>query len=246
MAETSIYTNGRYYTKEFWDWFFENIVEAGIPPSGKIALEMVKEKTGRTISKSSIHYHVNPTGKQRLRERTQKYRATSPVVMIGQRLEKWRKKNRADENTYERPVSKSYGIVNEGRTRYGGFSRKLNRAIIAFSIKGTENKGSNKMIHQNFSSQEALDHLAKTQNLKIVKNEEGVATEFSCDCAISGLPIDLFNDKWHIDHKNPADGNTLENFSIATKEYNLMKSNKTYEELEQMCITFLRNRGYQV
>tara|TARA_A100001011_G_scaffold42831_1_gene40376 strand:- start:351 stop:1091 length:741 start_codon:yes stop_codon:yes gene_type:complete len=244
---TAMNNNGNQYGKDFWDWFFVTIVEAGIPPTGKLALEMVKEKTGRTISKSSIHYHVNPTGKQRVRERTQKYRANSPIVIIGQRLDGWRNKpSRADENTYERPVSKSYGIVNEGRTPYGGFSRKLNRGIIAFSVKGTENKGSNKMIHQNFSSQEALDHLAKTQNLKIVKDEKGVATEFSCDCAISGLPIDLFNDKWHIDHKNPANGNTLENFSIATKEYNQMKSDKTYEELEEMCITFLKNRGYQV
>ena len=246
MAETAIYNTGNRYTKEFWDWFFENIVEAGIPPTGKIALEMVKEKTGRTISKSSIHYHVNPTGKQRLRERTQKYRAQSPVVMMGKRLEMWRKKNRADVSTYERPVSESYAVVEEGRSLYEGANRKLNRAIIKFSVKGTKNDGSNKMRHQNFDSQTALDHLAKTQNLKIVKDEKGTVTEFSCDCAISGLPIDLFNDQWHVDHKNPADGNTLENFSIATKEYNQMKSDKTYEELEQMCFTFLRNRGHQV
>ena len=137
----------------------------------------------------------------------------------------------------EPPICDSPTYLNEKRTPQGCIKRKIAKAIIEFSVKGTDKP---KLVaNRNFDADEAIERLKETQDLIIdVENEI-----FTCTCAISGLKIDLFRERWAIDHIDPRGGNDIDNFSIARKDYNKVKSSFNYEELNQMCEQILKYRG---
>ena len=78
------------YTDEQKAWYFKNIVDAGIPPASKKAMEMLLKEWGKAPSKSTLHYWTNPGEKQRKRARTQKYRKENIKIIVGRKLYNFR------------------------------------------------------------------------------------------------------------------------------------------------------------
>lgn len=69
---------------------------------------------------------------------------------------------------------------------------------------------------------------------------------YNTKCALTGIEIDLLNDKnWEIDHiipKSKGGGNTLDNCQILLKEVNQMKHSLTEEKLFDYCRLILENK----
>lgn len=89
------------------------------------------------------------------------------------------------------------------------------------------------------------------KNIQTTFTWEDVIEKFGVDiiCYLSGKPINLFENNYHLDHITPVSkggDNTLDNLGIAHQITNQMKGGLTPEELISWCITILEHNGYQI
>ena len=79
--------------------------------------------------------------------------------------------------------------------------------------------------------------------------EEKFYNEQDGKCYLTGDPIDFDSLEFNLDHIIPfANGGngSLENCGVTTEKANMIKSDATFEELEEFCVKFLTyNRGYK-
>ncbi len=210
---------GNRYTDEQKSWYFKNIVEAGIPPTGKLSLDMLKQEWGKAPSKATLQYWVNPNEKEKLRERKQKYRKENINTIVGNRL--WLFKKHTAPKTIEVP------IVKNARTRNRGVEKSLiftvNERITRFHAKGV--KGVDKVLKEacTFLSKDVLEFWQDSQKYNPETHD--------IICHVCGDSLNLINDTWHMDHIDPKDGNTLENCSCTHSMCNQVKTSLPMEEL---------------
>ena len=211
--------SGNRYTEEQKSWYFTNIVQAGIPPRGKLALEMMKQEWGKAPSKATLQYWVNPNEKEKLRERTQKYRKENVNKIVGERL--WLFRRHTAPKMIEVPIGK------KARTRNRGLEKSLmftvNTRITKFHAKGV--KGVDKVLNKDctFLSKDVLDFWQDSQKYNPETHD--------IICHVCGDSLNLINDTWHMDHINPLEGNTLENCSCTHSICNQVKSSLQVQDL---------------
>ena len=199
-------------------WYFKNVVEAGIPPRGKKALEMMKNKFGAAPSKSTLQYWVVPEEKEKLAARTKKYRAENVTVIVGSRLDQFKK--------HTPPITTEVPVIKKLRAKERGVHPTLiftiNNRITRFNAKGME-MDKVPLNSCNFLAKDLLEHMKTTQKY----NEE---TE-DCICIICGDTLNLVRDTWHMDHIDPYGDNSVKNASCVHSKCNQMKSYLSMEEL---------------
>ena len=216
-----VMSTGHRYTKEDWDAFFKEIVEQGIPPTGRVSLDWWKKRTGRNISKATIQYRVNPSSRNHSRIRTQRYRKESPTVILSKKIGRFC----------------THSVNSEGRNnpeRVRDFKFHLKNKITRFSIKGTDKL--KRYENMNFSSED----LISSWKQKYSYNEDDMTVK----CYLTGKTIDLrMTNLWHMDHIDPRGPNTIDNCAPTLKEANQAKSDLSVEELVQLAKDILSNFG---
>jgi 5-methylcytosine-specific restriction endonuclease McrA len=68
-------------------------------------------------------------------------------------------------------------------------------------------------------------------------------------CYLSGEPLNLFEDSYHLDHKIPSSrggSNSIHNLGVTHPIVNTMKNNLLYDELIKWCIKILEFSGYTI
>ena len=206
------------YTPEQKEWYFRNIVDKGIPPTGKQALAILKEEWGKAPSRSSLQGWVDPSQAQKTLNRTRKYRKENAKVIVGKRLDQFRK--------HTPPTRQEVAIKDKARAKERGLFPTLiytvNNRITRFQAKGTK---MDKILLKNcdFLAADLLKQLEETQNYNPETHD--------CVCMICGDSLNLINDTWHMDHIDPHGDNSKENASCVHSTCNQVKSYLSMEEL---------------
>jgi len=210
---------GNRYTDEQKSWYFKNIIEAGIPPTGKLSLDMLKQEWGKAPSKATLQYWVNPSEKKKLQARNQKYRKENINVIVGHRLTSFKK--HTTPTNLEIPIIKNARTINRGLEDSIIFT--INTRITRFHARGI--KGMSKMLYKDctFLSKDILQLWQKTQGYN--------PSTHDITCHVCGDILNLIRDSWHMDHIDPKDGNTLENCSCTHSMCNQVKTSLPMEEL---------------
>lgn len=213
---------GTRYPEELWDLFFKEIVEEGIPPTGKKALQWLFDKTGNNVSKSTIQNHVNPVSRRNNVERTKTYRNSNTKIIISKKIGQF-----CQPYT---PVTKKEAERKRNWLFY--FKDKITR----FSIAGTDLP--KRYENMNFSSEELLEHWGKRYGLNQEKQ--------TVTCYLTGDEIDITKtESYHLDHimpKSRGGSNTVENCAPATKEANQAKNSLTEEEFLELCKKVIKHK----
>ena len=203
------------YTEELWDLFFEEIVELGIPPTGKVALQWFYDKTGNNISKSTIQNRVNPVSRANNNERTIKNRSDNIKVILSKKIGQFCLPH----------ITTTKKEAERRRDWLFHFKNKITR----FSIAGTNL--SKRYENMNFSSEELIESWKENYELNL--------EEKTVNCYLTGDKIDLTKTgSYHLDHiipKSRGGSNTIENCGPATKEANQAKNSLTEEEFLDLC-----------
>lgn len=214
--------SGKRYTDEQKLWYFKNIVEAGIPGRSNLALDMMQQEWGKAPSKSTLQYWIDPREKEKLRNRTQKYRKENINIIVGKRLDTFRK--HTPPTTIEVPISEN------ARTKARGLETSLsftiNTRISSFHGKGV--KEMRHVLKENctFLSGDILEFWQETQGYNPDTHD--------IICHVCGDTLNLITDTWHMDHIDPNGENILENCSCTHSVCNQFKSALTMEELVKL------------
>ena len=107
----------------------------------------------------------------------------------------------------------------------GGFRKSLQTRVSAFATKGNTKKS--------FTAEEAYTHLIGFQDFDI---ETMVCTDY-----LTGKPINLLTELWHLDHIDPTAGNIVSNMGITRAVHNMMKSNTPLKMVIEDCEKILRH-----
>lgn len=108
----------------------------------------------------------------------------------------------------------------------GGFRKSLQTRISTFATKGGTKKS--------FTAEEAYTYLTESQDFDI---ETMVCIDY-----LTGTPINLLTELWHLDHIDPTVGNIVSNMGITRKVHNMMKSNIPLKMLIEDCEKILRQQ----
>lgn len=218
----TVMSTGHRYAKEDWDDFFKEIVEQGIPPTGRVSLDWWKKRTGRNISKATIQYRVNPSSRNNSRIRTQRYRKESPKVILSKKIGIF----------CSHSVNSEYSRKKAERVR--DFNFHLKDKITRFSIKRTDKL--KRYENMNFSSEDLINSWKQ----KYSYNEDNMTAV----CYLTGKTIDLRKtSEWHMDHIDPRGPNTVANCAPTLKAANQAKHDLSVEDLIQLCKDILGNFG---
>lgn len=216
--------SGKRWKEEDKQWYFDNIVEVGIPRTSNLAREMMAEKFGKAPSKATLQYWTNPGEKERLRNRTQKYRKENIKIIVTNRLSQFRR--HTDPTEHQIPISE----------QNRGLHRVINGRISGFHAKGGDRKRNKvRMEECTFKAEDLLERMQTTQNFDPETNE--------CVCTICGDKLNLLEDKWHMDHIDPFGGNGIDNASCVHAECNQMKAALTMEKLVELSRKVLKRHG---
>ena len=211
--------SGKRYTDEQRLWYFKNIVEVGIPPTGKKALEILENEWGKAPGKATLQYWVNPGEKDRLQKRTQKYRTENINIIVGTRLEAYRK--------HTKPISIEVPIAKNARTRDRGlnasFMWTIDIRITRFHAKGLKEVTKVPIEECTFLSKDVLNFWKHSQGYNPDTHD--------IRCHVCGDVLNMIHDTWHMDHIDPNGENTLENCSVAHSVCNQFKTTLRMEEL---------------
>jgi 5-methylcytosine-specific restriction endonuclease McrA len=203
-----------YYSEEDKDAWVEEVIEAGIPPTGLESKQWWLDRVGRSPSKSTLSYWINPEQRKKAKNRNQRLRKTSWKFVLINKIDQFCRKT---ARTPRQPPKRI-------RTLEYHFKERTAR----FSIKGTEEKKS--WSNMNFSVDELLEAWKK-HNLDLENK--------TVRCYLTGQLIDLTETKeWHMDHIIPVSRggpNTLENCAPATRVANQAKGNLLVEEFYELC-----------
>ena len=202
-------------------WYFKNVVDAGVPRTGKKALEMLRNQFGAAPSKSTLQYWTVPEEKEKVANRTKKYRAENVAVIVGKRLDLFKK--------HTPPIKQEVPIKEKARSKERGTSPTLiytiNSRITRFNAKGTT---MDKILLKNctFLAKDLLKQMKTTQQYNPDTHD--------CTCLICGDSLNLINDTWHMDHIDPYGGNSVENASCVHSKCNQLKAALPMQELLQL------------
>ena len=116
-------------------------------------------------------------------------------------------------------------VAVEQRGVRGGFRKSLQTRVSAFATKGNTEKS--------FTSEEAYTHLTEFQDFDI---ETMVCIDY-----LTGKPINLLTELWHLDHIDPTAGNIVSNMGITRAVHNKMKTNIPLKMLIEDCEKILRH-----
>ena len=225
---------GSNYPQEVKDFYWKNVIDAGVPRTGAAARAIMVAEYGNSPSRSTFQYWWHgDSEREKVKARTIKYRTTNPAVIVGRRLDLFKSKQPRIEQG--RPIWEQHerrketrGLVSIETT----ISWIINGRISNFHGKGTE-RGSLPIAECSFYAKDVL---------KLWEDTQGYNPDtYDLDCTICGEPLNVVHDNWHMDHIDPTAGNTLENSSCTHKECNQSKSSMQMEEYLELAEKVLRN-----
>jgi len=223
--------SGKRWSDDKKAWYFKNVVDAGVPRTSKKALEMMRERFGSAPSKATLQYWTVPEEKGKLQARTQKYRKENIFVIVGNRLDSFRKHTPAGDQQV--PIAEKDIIV---RGVYQALVKTMNSRISGFHAKGGDRKRNKALMSDcTFLAADLLEYMQESQNYNPETHD--------CECLICGETLNLIEDKWHMDHIDPKGDNSLENASCVHADCNQMKSYLSMEELVELSRKVIARHG---
>ncbi len=229
---------GSMYPQEVIDFYWKNVIDAGIPRTGAAARAIMVAEYGNSPSKSTFQYWWHgDSEREKIKARAVKYRTTNPSVIVGRRLDLFKSKLPRIEQG--RSIWEQYEHSNrDTRTRFNSvepaMSWVINGRISKFHGKGTEKKHM-KIDKCSFYAKDVL---------KLWEDTQGYNPDtYDLDCTICGESLNVVHDIWHMDHIDPSAGNHLENTSCTHKECNQSKSSMQMEDYLAHCTKVLRNHN---
>ena len=221
---------GHRYSQEDWDDFFEEVVEAGIPPTGLVALQWWYERTGRKISKSTIQNKVSESSRRNNALRNKKYRRESMAVILSRKIYQFHEERRTQNGNKKDPKNAFHAEEKKSAPeRERDVSFHIKGKILRFSIAGTNKE--KRFFNMNFTNDELINNW----------REKGWFDEKTQEiiCYLTGKRVPLTETHlWHLDHIQPysrGGDNSLSNAAPACREANQCKSDLTVKELLELC-----------
>ena len=229
---------GSNYPQEVKDFYWKNVIDAGVPRTGAVARAIMVAQYGNSPSKSTLQYWWHgDSEREKIKVRTVRYRTTNPFVIVGRRLDLFKSKSPRIETG--RSIWQQYEHANrDTRVKFDSIEPAmywvLNSRISRFQGKGTE-RGNMPIAECSFYAKDVLEFWEDSQGYD--------KDTYDLDCTICGEQLNVVHDVWHMDHIDPSAGNHLENSSCTHKECNQSKSSMQMEEYLKHIEIVLRNHN---
>jgi len=227
---------GSSYPQEVKDFYWKNVIDAGIPGTGAQARAIMVAEYGNSPAKATFYYWMKGDyAREQNKARAARLRKESPIVIVGKRLDKFKLKQPRIEQG--RSIWEQYEHHNRGtRIRFASIEPAIlwviNGRISKFHAKGTGKK-SMKIDEGTFYAKDVL---------KLWEDTQGYNPDtYDLDCTICGEQLNVVHSIWQMDHIDPSAGNHLENTSCTHKECNQSKSSMQMEDYLVHCEKVLRN-----
>ena len=229
---------GSNYSQEVKDFYWKNVIDAGIQRTGAAARAIMVAEYGNSPSKSTFQYWWHgDSEREKVKARTIKYKKTNPFVIVGRRLDLF--KSRTTRIETGRSIWEQYEHHNrDDRIRFASIepaiSWVINSRISKFHARRTGRRNI-PIAECSFYAKDVLELWEDTQGY----NQD----TYDLDCNICGEPLNVVHDVWHMDHIDPSSGNHLENSSCTHKNCNQSKSSMQMEEYLELIEKILRNHN---